>query len=160
VIVHPSLPGGHVTFCDDIRHEVTGKMTYVGVYNGFMIVGGEMPITIPQICTNIELKLKQSVEPIHPVIKIFKSDEAEPLFTFEADIQPTADPPETVPPVGMDIDALRFMKLSVEGPLQNVVITNSCALKVRAYIGEDEIRLGALQILVAPLETIDEVSPN
>jgi len=48
-IVNPTLPGGHVLFCDDIREEVTGKITYIGSYTNVMFVR-VLPATIPQFC--------------------------------------------------------------------------------------------------------------
>ncbi len=41
---HPYL---HATFCDDVRQEVTGKMLYVGVYNGELIAAA-YPILLPK----------------------------------------------------------------------------------------------------------------
>lgn len=35
-------------FCDDVRHEVGGKMTYVGVYGTTMYVR-EFPLNLPQL---------------------------------------------------------------------------------------------------------------
>ena len=36
-------------FCDDIRHEVGGKFSYIGVYSGQMFVPS-FPITLPKLC--------------------------------------------------------------------------------------------------------------
>jgi hypothetical protein len=160
VIINPSLPSGHVTFCDDIRHEVTGKMTFVGVYNGQMIIGSELPAMIPQICANIELKLERNTEPFNVKIEVQKSDNSEPLFSFEADFDP-AQADAVIPlPLEDESDAFRYVKLGINAPMQGIVITEPCTLKVRAYIRGDEIRLGALQVFVAPLEHIEAQSSN
>ena len=42
---HPYL---HAIFCDDVRQEVTGKMLYVGVYNGELIAPG-YPLLLPKL---------------------------------------------------------------------------------------------------------------
>ena len=44
-ISHPYL---HATFCDDVRHEVTGKMVYVGVYSDSLIAS-EYPVLLPKM---------------------------------------------------------------------------------------------------------------
>jgi len=41
-------------FCDDIRHEVGGKVSYIGVYNGQMWAL-EFPITLPKLCVGFKL---------------------------------------------------------------------------------------------------------
>ena len=37
------------TFCDDIRQEIGGKLSYMGVYSSDLYVGG-FPITLPKFC--------------------------------------------------------------------------------------------------------------
>lgn len=39
-------------FCDDIRHEIGGKMTLVGCYAGEMIIN-ELPAVLPKLCAQI-----------------------------------------------------------------------------------------------------------
>jgi hypothetical protein len=41
-------PHGTVIFCDDIRHEVGGKVSYIGVYRRNLFVHGEFPFTLPK----------------------------------------------------------------------------------------------------------------
>jgi hypothetical protein len=36
-------------FCDDIRHEVGGKLSYIGVYSGGLFVRA-FPVTLPKLC--------------------------------------------------------------------------------------------------------------
>ncbi len=156
MIVNPSLPSGFVTFCDDIRLEVTGKRTMVGVYNGQLLLAGDLPAAIPQICALIDLRLEPTLEPFTVIIKVLKSDMDEPLFLFEAEFDPSQSPPIEIQMAAEDPDALRFVNLGVTAQMQNVIITGPCALKVRAYIGLDEFRLGALQILVTPTDAFDE----
>lgn len=39
-------------FCDDIRHEIGGKITLVGCYAGEMIID-KLPAVLPKLCTQI-----------------------------------------------------------------------------------------------------------
>jgi len=41
-------------FCDDIRHEIDGKTSYNGVYNGVMFLSG-LPATLPKLCLSISV---------------------------------------------------------------------------------------------------------
>lgn len=152
MIINPSFPSGFVTFCDDIRHEVTGKMTLVGVYNGQMIVGGTLPITLPQICAVITFRFLPPSEPMKLAIKVFMSGQDEPLFMMETEINPAeAETAVTeVVPSEDDPHKITFARMVITPQIQGLMITEACTLKVRAYIGDDEIRLGALPIIVAP----------
>ena len=40
-------PYGTTVFCDDIRDEVSGKRTYIGVYPNEMLVNGDFPLLLP-----------------------------------------------------------------------------------------------------------------
>lgn len=148
MIINPSAPSGYAIFCDDIRQEITGKTTLVGVYNGHLIVTGSLPIILPQICAAITLRLAPPEARIRPIVKIFRSDQDEPLFVFEADIEPVE--PQLLPLKlpHLEQDAVTFMQMGVTAQMQSLVINEPCALKVRAYIGDDEVRLGSLQISV------------
>lgn len=44
-------------FCDDIRHEINGKMSLMGVYGDIMYVP-DFPITISKICAFFELRVR------------------------------------------------------------------------------------------------------
>ncbi|MDD2774459.1 MAG: hypothetical protein PHU06_00740 [Gallionella sp.] len=43
-------------FCDDIRQELHGKMSLMGIYNGSMYVP-VFPIVLPKICAFFELRI-------------------------------------------------------------------------------------------------------
>lgn len=160
MIINPTAPGGYTVFCDDIRHEITGKTTLVGVYNGQLIVSGSLPVTLPQICAAITLRLLPPEERVKPIIKIFRSDQEDPLFVCEADIEPVE--PQLIPerPPHLEPDAVTFMQIGVTALMQGLVINEPCALKVRAFIGDDEVRLGSLQISAHLLAAADQDLAN
>ena len=149
MIIYPDAPGGYTIFCDDIRHEITGKTTLVGKYDSAMIVSGDLPVTIPQICASVTLRLKPPHKLIKPVIKIFRTDQIEPLFVLETEFD-AVDQNLVLPDLPfMEPDARRLMQIGVVAQLQGLIIDKTCALKVRAYIDDDEIRLGTLLIRTA-----------
>ena len=49
-IASPSTPTGSTIFCDDIRYEINGKVTLVGVYAADMVLPNDFPVTLPKIC--------------------------------------------------------------------------------------------------------------
>ena len=44
----------HATYCDDIRQEVGGKLTLVGVYNGSLLVPS-FPVVLPKLCLALQV---------------------------------------------------------------------------------------------------------
>lgn len=49
------------TYCDDIRHEVNGKLSLIGCYAGEMYVPS-FPVTLPRLCVHFTLTTP-NVEP-------------------------------------------------------------------------------------------------
>ena len=45
----PNLRRGTAIFCDDIRQEVGGKLSLMGVYHGEMIIGAPAPLALPKL---------------------------------------------------------------------------------------------------------------
>lgn len=160
MIINPSSPDGYTLFCDDIRHEVTGKTTLVGIYNSQLIVTGNLPIVLPKLCASITIRLNPPPHHLKPVIKVFRTDQDEPIFVCEVDIP--AVHPNKIPRVTdhLEPDAVTFMQFSVNAQFESFQIERPCALKVRVFIGEDEIRLGALQIIHAAPEPINTASAD
>jgi hypothetical protein len=44
----PIVPYGTVIFCDDIRDEVGGKVSHMGVYQRHLYVHGDFPFSLPK----------------------------------------------------------------------------------------------------------------
>lgn len=161
MIINPSFPSGSVVFCDDVRQEVAGKLTFVGAYAGHMMLTANLPVVLPQICAVTTFRLAPPTEQIKAVFKILKSGQDEPLFEMEADI-PAAQPSDFFSPTAadQDPDAVKFLQMIITAQMQNLIITEPCTLKVRAFVGDDEIRLGALRISVTPLETTETLTTH
>jgi len=46
-------------FCDDIRHEISGKVSYIGVYSEKLLVE-RLPVILPKLC--IAVKVLSSID--------------------------------------------------------------------------------------------------
>lgn len=153
MIIYPSLPSGHTIFCDDIRHETTGKVTYVGSYGSHMFVAS-VPAIVPKICCAVTFREamdsfgKVTIRAIHET-----GDEETILAQLEYEIN-SGDIPEA--PSG-DPFIMREGRFFVE--MAPFAIAGAGKLKVRAFKDDNEIRLGALIIEVRP-EVSDETPPN
>jgi hypothetical protein len=62
---------GYTIFCDDIRQEVGGKISFVGVYSGTMFVHGEFPVTLPKFAFGISLMQRREILEPNIQVQIF-----------------------------------------------------------------------------------------
>ena len=55
---------GHTIFSDDLRHEVGGKTSYIGVYNSVMFFSPDhsFPISVPILSLAVHLYMPTSVD--------------------------------------------------------------------------------------------------
>ena len=139
-------PFGHTIFCDDLRLEVDGKISLIGVYTGGMNVGAAFPVAIPKfaIFVTYHERMLAPLEPITVKILMEREEGVDVLYEQSVDLtEAKTKGPELASPVALD-ERLSATAFNVQfAPL---VIPGRCALKVRAYRGGEEIRLGALQI--------------
>jgi hypothetical protein len=82
---------GNTIFCDDVRHEVGGKLIFVGVYTGSLIVRADFPVTLAKFCFNVKFYQKHEVFDPNLSIHIFLPGESDDVPTIEADLQPSSD---------------------------------------------------------------------
>ncbi len=151
MIINPSLPYGYVIFCDDVRHEMSGKVTLVGMYHANMTIFGEAPATIAQMFIATSLRVDPVELPVDGRINIFDPDAERPIFETDFHIPAEA---MTINPYPFPIDegSVRYTEIVLYIPLRNVTVSKDTRLKVRAIIGDDEIRLGTLAITFAELD--------
>jgi hypothetical protein len=157
MIISPKLPTGHVVFCDDIREEIGGKLTYVGVYKNSLLISAVAPVTLPQLCAAISLRIGPSEKPLTVTVRVLRSDSEEPLCEVKAELEQLIAPSQKSP--FSDDNTVPFFELFFPVRMPSVVIKQDCAIKVRAYIGDDEIRLGAILVSFAELTNEQASSP-
>jgi len=149
MIVNPHLPNGHVIFCDDVRYELNNKVTLVGIYGTEMLLFGDAPLTLTGLRAVVDFKIDPESAPLHGVIKIIKSGSEEVLCQQDFAFPEAQDELANFP-----IHPEEFQQadtgLNVHFLIGNVLIDEPCRLKVRAFVGTDEIRLGSLNIRFAP----------
>jgi len=73
-------------YCDDIRHELGGKVSYIGVYNGQMWVQ-EFPIVLPKLCVAYKIVLPDGTPTDSLKIIIYRDD----VVLFETELADLPD---------------------------------------------------------------------
>lgn len=132
-------------FCDDIRQEVGGKLTYVGAYSGSMLAE-QFPIALPKFC--IAVSLVVDAFPVDESVTICILRDAETLAEREVQAR---DLPGALNAAGSSdgtgSDRVQILtSFFVFSPLQ---IDTPCLLRVRVKIGDEELKglgLGVAQL--------------
>ncbi|WP_295491461.1 hypothetical protein [Sphingorhabdus sp. EL138] len=148
MILQPSVPGGYVIFCDDVRKEIGGKVTIVGVYGGELTAYGEAPLSLPQLYAVVSFRNKPNDDSysLKVVVSMFGSDgEAKVLSSFDYDV-PACQ--RDLLPAPIDEHSMVFIELSHIVRMSPLIITEPCMITVRAYLGDDEVRLGSLKVRI------------
>jgi hypothetical protein len=126
-------------FCDDIRQEVGGKLTLVGVHPGDFIVEGEFPAVIARFAIQVMFieSMETAVGPL--VIKVFGPASDGNEVIAEQSLPPDRNDIATASTGGNE-----YVYNYVSFRLSPLVVQKEGAIKVRAYKGTEEIKLGAI----------------
>lgn len=135
------------TYADDVRQEVGGKFTYVGVYQGGgLLVHGKLPIVMPQLAIIASLFCPANREVKSIKIRIKFNDEL---------ILPELDVPAEV--VGELVSLSKSDEESVGRGLQFVQIiqplniTSAGQIKCQAEVDGELVRGNCLDVQIMPL---------
>jgi hypothetical protein len=145
-VIRRNTPSGYTIFCDDVRQESNGKLIYIGVYEVKMILE-QIPATLPSFCVVVKYIERHGESDLPVVLKVFLPGYEEPMQS-ELPLKEirAAELPEAME------DPL--LTTSVHIKIAPFVIGVEGMIKVRAYRGEDEIRLGTLHVTVGKIENL------
>ena len=148
----PPTPYGYTLFCDDIRQEVSGQVTLVGVYGADLITSAPFPATLPKLGLRITYLEKpgESTEPVEIRIYLPGNADGEPAhrLPLPADFRSMASAPHPSLSDPFLIAAVLHAEIS---PL---LLQQEGEIKVRIHRGDrGEIRLGALRVHTRQVQT-------
>jgi hypothetical protein len=149
MIINPALPSGTVTFCDDVRFELNGKSTLVGVYGDELRLFGEPPLMLSELHAVVSFHIAPSQTPARGTIKIIKSGSENVICEQDFEFR-DLNHIERRPLLHSEDNALEYTGLNVHFMIKDLLIDEQCRLKVRAFMNYDEVRIGSLHISFAP----------
>jgi hypothetical protein len=154
MLILPSTPSGTTIFCDDVRHEITGKTSLIGVYQDTMSIVSNEPILVPQLCILTKIRLTHDELPISFLLKIiFEDEKFEEQIIQEMELDfPAIDATQPLPldTIFSDKEGVRYVQLQTEARLINFPITKGGRIKIRMFVGDKQIALGSLRCLFMP----------
>lgn len=137
------MKGAFCIFCDDVRQEISGKLIYVGVYVGEMVLP-TLPATLSVI--HIVVSLLQGKDDI--------SNSAEIIITLPGGkelryLLVDLAVEELVKKVFSDTEVLNFAN-NFYMTLPNLDLVQEGRLKVDVEVGGQRLRAGSLKVRAAP----------
>ena len=135
------------TFCDDIRQEIGGKLSYMGVYGAEMFVGS-FPVTLPKFC--LALRVMTPADMPFRAMKFRLFRDADLLAEAEmAEAQLVANQSGLD---GVSESDRKDMLMTVQGMLvfTPLALEGPCVFRVRVVTESEELRGPGLRILLAP----------
>ncbi len=131
-------------YCDDVRQEVGGKLSLIGVYNGVMYVQ-QFPVTLPKLWVVATFVASKDKPPKSLKFRVFKNDE--PLTDLDATpehLQQLASAREPVVP--LPDGSRRVISTQTHVCFVPLVLDAPCVLRVAAITERGEIRGLSLQV--------------
>ena len=141
---------GYSIFCDDIRNEPGGKLSFIGCYNAAMFTPAKFPLVLPKLCIHFHI-FSPATQPYTSVLaRCYLPGETVPISEERIEVpglQEQTDliaklPKNSTPPFIVVAASLVFEPLELSEP---------GLVHVRALInnGPGELHLGSLQVLPA-----------
>lgn len=134
-------------FCDDIRHEIHGKVSFIGVYSSKMFVAS-FPVMLPKLCLSIKI-VTPADKPLQRLnLRVLRDDDLlQEIAVDEEQLAGASDLAEEIAEAlrKQQIQMTQFML--VFSPIQ---FEAACTLHVRVQTEEGELHGVALSIEQAP----------
>jgi hypothetical protein len=138
---------GMTIFCDDIREELSGKISLIGVYGGDLVVNAPFPLWLPKICFLINAFFNPELTIKSPQLIIYFPGDAEDAPTVHADLPWNAEPVTGDPAFPDAQPSINFRAQLIMGA---VSLREEGYIRVRITHKNERIRVGALKLISRP----------
>lgn len=136
-------PHVETIFCDDIRDEVNGKVSYIGTYNANLFAK-EFPITLPKFCIAVKIILPLDYPFDKIELNIYKDEDVIIQANIdESQLETYFQQVKEIKEKDKKNRLFAFQIRIIASPFQ---LENKCTLRVRAKIDKNEFRGAGLSI--------------
>lgn len=142
---------GYVIFCDDVRQEVGGKLTFVGVYQTFLFVHQDFPITLGKLVLSIHYYERIGIEPKPTSLRIWMPGDADDQPSWVGELPMTDIHRAPMLQTGQDqgLPPAKFINVGTQIVIASLQLKSPGLISVRIQRGDEMIHLGSLRILRA-----------
>jgi hypothetical protein len=142
---------GSSIFCDDIRNEVGGKLSFIGCYNAVMFVRPPFPVTLPKLCMHFHIWTPHTMPFRSVVARCYLPRETVPVVEEQIEIPDAGEQEELVESIRPSSLAPRRIVVSASIILTPIYLAGPGLVRMRAVVDEEEeeMPLGSLMVQVA-----------
>lgn len=144
---------GFTIFCDDLRNEVDGKLSFIGSYHGIMFVWGTFPASVPKFAFGVTLfqhKERARTQERDIGVRIILPGETIETASYRLDIsaQQTRQLGLTEDPFPIADDEAQppLIRVQLQFMAVPLLLRQPGLIKARAIDGGRVIKLGALRV--------------
>jgi hypothetical protein len=146
---------GYSIFCDDIRKESGGKLSFIGCYNGVIFVSSQFPLSLPRFCIHLHI-FSPSTMPFSSIVaRCYTPGEDRPIFEQPIEPPEQTQQRELVAHLEKEAAAPLYIVAGTSLIFSPLEIRGPGLIRVRAVIdgADEEMRLGSLRIEAMRPET-------
>jgi len=138
---------GYSIFCDDIRNEAGGKLSFIGCYNGVIFISGQFPLVLPKLCVHTHVFSPASKPFNSLVVRCYLPGDDTPFSEEAIETPRRSEQSELVANLKTNTDAPLFIVAATSLIFTPLELKSAGLLRVRALIDAgQELRLGSLRI--------------
>ena len=138
---------GYSIFCDDIRNEAGGKLSFIGCYNGVIFISGQFPLVLPKLCVHTHIFSPASLPFNSIVVRCYLPGDDGPFSEEAIETPGRSAQSELVANLKTDTNAPLFIVAATSLIFTPLELKSAGLMRVRALIdAEHEVRLGSLRI--------------
>jgi hypothetical protein len=146
---------GYTIFCDDVRQEIGGKISFIGVYSGTLYVHGEFPFTLPKFAFGISLMQRREIFEANIEVQIFFPGDTEESPSIRVQgfepVEGAVAAQTAAEVVGLPTSDERTIAMHMNLVATPLIIKERGIMKVRAALRRgDVVRLGSIRIVSQP----------
>ena len=123
-------------FCDDIRQEVAGKVSFIGVYSSMLFVQS-FPVVLPKLCLAVKLVSTANDQMDRIRLQVLKDDElVREMIVDEQQLAAASDSAEDSP---NEAESHGFQVTQFFVVFSPMRFEKPCTLRVRLQVDDDEL---------------------
>lgn len=142
---------GYSIFCDDIRNEAGGKLSFIGCYNAVMLTTQKFPLVLSKFCIHFHV-FSPATQPYKSVTaRCYVPGEREPVAQEPIEVPGMAEQRSLLESLPKDCSAPPYIVVASSLVFSPLEIREPGLIHVRVVVnGEpDELHLGSLQVAPA-----------
>ena len=139
---------GYSIFCDDIRNEPGGKLSFIGCYNGAIFVSSPFPLELPKFCIHIHI-VSPANQPYSSILaRCYAPGEEKPIVEEPIEPPTQGEQAALTDKLEPDLNAPLYIVAGASLVFTPLQINRPGLIRVRAVLdgASEEIRLGSLRV--------------